>query len=112
MPAPHPPLPPSDPRDHLPGGPGGGTDSTGSDPRESPTDSTGSDPVESVAVPWEALEDLAAGALPVGEARALERRLAAEPGLAAAYGRVLHVQRALDAERLLPFPASLAARIL
>jgi hypothetical protein len=76
-----------------------------------PFEPTGA-PRAPVDVPWEALEDLAAGALPPAEATALRARLATEPGWAAAYARVAALEHALALEGLYPFPAALAARIV
>jgi hypothetical protein len=64
------------------------------------------------AVPWEALEDLAAGALPQAEATVLRARMASDPAWARAFAEVETVQHALEAEGLFAFPRSLAARIV
>jgi hypothetical protein len=82
---------------------------TATPPAPAPASAPHDPPAE--AIPWEALEDLAAGALPAAHAAHLCARIAAEPALASAFARVTTVQGALASEGLFAFPASLAERI-
>jgi len=63
-------------------------------------------------IPWDALEQLAAGELSAEAAQALRTRIDADPALRSAYAQVSHVEAALRGEPLWQAPLGLTARVL